>query len=172
LSVVIDPRTDTLYAATAGVGDFLWGVGIYKSTDGGNTWEEIFGGSQSYPLIDSFSQLAIDPRNSNTILAGGQTSYRSFDGGRTWEPMGVGSFGGFSSGAVAMAVDANNPDIVYVGTRTGLLKSTDLGTNWSAIASLAVGVTQIVLDPNTPDTIYVCTKVGIFKSIDGPPPGP
>jgi photosystem II stability/assembly factor-like uncharacterized protein len=66
-----------------------------------------------------------------------------------------------------MAMDPNNPDIVYVGTASGLLKSTDLGTNWSAIASLTVGINQIVLDPHIPDTIYVRTRVGIFKSIDG-----
>ena len=173
-SLVIDPRnSDTLYAATVGDLDSdASSAGIYKSTDAGNTWQGVFAGSQRYyqpypQPVDNFTQLAIDPRNSDTILVGGVRSERSFDGGRTWEPIGVGSFGWLSNRVYAMAMDPNNPDIVYVGTGTGLLKSTDLGTSWSAIASLTVGVKEIVLDPNTPDTIYVGTGAGIFKSTDG-----
>ena len=169
-SVVVDPqKSDTLYAATVGDLDGSpFTAGIYKSTDGGNTWQALFAGFQRYPqTTGSFFQLAVDPRNSDTMLAGGQASYRTFDGGKTWEPIGVGSFGWFGNWVAAMAMDPNNPDIVYVGTATGLLKSTDLGTSWTAIASLTGQVDQIILDPNTPDTIYVATRSGIFKSTDG-----
>jgi photosystem II stability/assembly factor-like uncharacterized protein len=167
-SIVIDPRnSDILWAATPGDGDSGCCTGIYRSTDAGNTWQGVLTSFQRYAQpTGSFYQLAIDPRNSDTILAGGGTSYRSFDGGKTWEPIGVGSFGGWLGNVTAMVMDPNNPDIVYVGTGNGLLKSTDLGTSWSAIASLTVGVYKIVLDPNT-DTIYVGTRAGIFKSTDG-----
>src|SRR5439155_24131044 len=70
-SVAIDPRNpDTVYAAT-GYGDIdVLSPGIYKSTDAGKSWQKVFGDPEKPQLTDSFYQLAIDPRNPDTILAG------------------------------------------------------------------------------------------------------
>jgi photosystem II stability/assembly factor-like uncharacterized protein len=87
-TLVIDPKNpDIIYAGT-GDRDNLANDGIYKSTDGGRTWQSINAGLPVDPSGRHYSILtiAIDPTDSQTIYAGGFGGlYKSIDGGQSWD---------------------------------------------------------------------------------------
>ncbi|MEO5951232.1 MAG: hypothetical protein ABIQ44_02070, partial [Chloroflexia bacterium] len=95
--LALDPTNHTVYAATGDLrfGSFSFGSnGILKSTDMGATWQtkgaEVFGMALpeppgQFPQYDSVGKVAIDPRNSNTIIAGSKRGvFLSYNGGDTW----------------------------------------------------------------------------------------
>jgi photosystem II stability/assembly factor-like uncharacterized protein len=130
--IVIDRNNpEVVYVASPG---HLFGAnaerGIYKTTDGGRTWSKI-------KYIDEntgFSDIAMDPSNSNTLYAtsyqrrrtsccfngGGPGSgvWKSDDAGRTWNRLTSGLPSG-SLGRSAVSVSASNPNIVYVQVEAG-----------------------------------------------------
>src|SRR5580692_9814370 len=133
--------------------DLSVGDGIYKSTDAGKTWEHL--GLRDGQQIGG---LAIDPTNENRVFAavlghpyGPNTErgvYRSLDGGKTWERV---LYKDENTGAVQVAVDPKDPNIVYAdlwagrqgpwengawsGQQSGLFKSTDGGTTWKQLTT-------------------------------------
>ncbi len=136
--------------------------GLLKSNDRGITWQTVhpFG---SYTV-------AVSRTNANVVYSvstGGP--FRSTDGGQTFDPVGSGLPPSAAS-ASALAVDPQNPDIVYAAysTNAGVYKSVDGGAHWSASSS---GLPQavllaLVIDPAN-GTLYVCGYPGVFKSTDG-----
>ena len=69
----------------------------------------------------------------------------------------------------ALAIDPLTPGTLYAGTNSGVFKSTDAGSSWSA-ASMGLQGTRVValaIDPMTPRTLYAGTTTGVFKSTDG-----
>lgn len=186
-NIIVDPTNkDVVYVGELGA---LWGDsetrGVYKSTDGGATWENVF-------YIDEktgCSELAMDPNDPNTLYAcmwefrrtgwsfnsGGDKSglFKSTDGGKTWNKI----HNGFPSGKlgrIAMAVAPSNPDILYAVLETeqeegkGLYRSDNAGKSWNKLNSdfgLVVRpfyFSKIVIDPKDPD---VLVKAGLFGSI-------
>jgi photosystem II stability/assembly factor-like uncharacterized protein len=132
-----------------------FGDGLYKSADGGRTWRHL-------GLKDSerFSRIAIHPRNPRIVLAAAMGRafgdhdergiYRSSDGGATWQRT---LFVNASTGASDVAIDPENPDIVYAGMYdyrrqpwffrsggpgSGLYRSTDGGVSWSKLTDPAL----------------------------------
>ncbi len=97
-TLAIDPNNhNTIYAGTGDLnyGSFSMGSqGIFKSTDGGNTWTvlgaTVFGPdytepSGNYPQYDSVGKVRVDPNNSNNIVAGSKKGlWFSYDQGSTW----------------------------------------------------------------------------------------
>lgn len=105
--LAIDPRTaNTLYLATQ--------TGVYKSTDGGETF-------QATALTTSVGALTIDPRNTSTIYAaarqlGPNKLFKSTDGGANW----VTTSAGMTSDLVqALAIDPNDTSVIFAGTISG-----------------------------------------------------
>jgi photosystem II stability/assembly factor-like uncharacterized protein len=139
LALVIDPQsTGTLYAA------FEYG-GVFKSTDGGTSWNAANSGL--LPIWGSFSAvaLAIDPRNPSTLYAvsprgSGWGAFKSNDGGASWNPASSG-LPDWSSGMgdccyrPRLAVDPQNPDRVYLGAALNgmqrVFQSADGAATWS-----------------------------------------
>ena len=113
--LAIDPsNTSIIYAMTQN-------AGIYKSTNGGNSWIRILTGvtcSLGYTL-------AIDPVNPSTLYAGADCAvFKSTNGGVNWVPTLVTSYG------LALAIDPTDPGIIYAGTwGFGIYKSTDGGVD-------------------------------------------
>ena len=152
-TLTYDAANDTLYAGTGeshASGDSEAGMGIYKSTDGGNTWTQLPGsagyGSGFYGR--SISSIVVDPTNASVLYVGvarGVRGVSSVTGGATSNP------------PVAAAL--------------GLYKSTDGGNTFSFIwngAGSVRGVNRIELDPNTPSTVYAAAyQVGVWRSIGG-----
>src|SRR6476619_4579803 len=124
--IVIDPKNpETVYVASPG---HLFGPnperGIFKTTDGGKTWNKV-------KFIDDdtgFTDLAIDPTNSNILYAAsyqrrrtgccfngggpGSALWKTEDGGRTWTKL-TGGLPSGPAGRIALDVARSNPNVVY-----------------------------------------------------------
>ncbi|GAG32407.1 unnamed protein product, partial [marine sediment metagenome] len=146
-------------------------AGFRKSTDGGETWV----GRQVGPYWpwDAVVALAMTPTGFSpaTIYAvGNKDVYKSTDLGETWEPTGTPSISGGSPWA--LAVDPNNPNVIYVGThyyKGRFYKSMDGGNTWSIKAN---GLppdcpSSIVIDPRNSDVYVGLSEGGVYKSTDG-----
>jgi len=146
--------------------------GVWKTTNGGTTYEPIFDGEGSY----SIGCLALDPNNPNVLWVGtgennsqrsvsyGDGLYRSVDGGKHFEKVGLEN----SEHIGMIAIDPRNSDVVFVaaqgplwnaGDDRGLYKTTDGGATWEKILEVDddTGVSEIHLDPRDPDTMYAVT---------------
>ena len=68
-----------------------------------------------------------------------------------------------------MVIDPTNPQILYVGTDQGILKSTNAGESWITINRGVPDVTieALAIDPKSPLILYAGTSKGIIKSING-----
>jgi photosystem II stability/assembly factor-like uncharacterized protein len=125
--------------------------GVYKSTDGGNTWSKSLFVSDSTGGID----IIMDPTNPNKMMAAmwervrrpnvshlyGPSSgiYRTFDGGNNWELIppstGLPDPSAQNVGRIGLALSLSNTNIIYALYTDGnyiisLFKSTDFGNNW------------------------------------------
>ncbi len=128
--LTVDPHDpQTIWIGTIGHGH------IYRSTDGGQTWEERDNG-----IVLEFDQLSfrgftVDPRTSDIVYAMGETNDESLGGPRPWK----GGVGG----------------VIY--------KTTDAGENWVKIwdGGMPSSLTRYMwIDPDNPDVLFVST--GIF----------
>jgi photosystem II stability/assembly factor-like uncharacterized protein len=119
-AVTIDPRSpDTVWVGTGEAwtrNSVSIGDGIYKTTDGGNTWMHL-GLPDSERIVD----IGIDPRDSNAVYAcvtgrlwsdsAERGVYKTTDGGATWQQVLKGA--NLSTGCASLSIDQQNPDIVY-----------------------------------------------------------
>ena len=106
-----------------------------------------------------------DPRVVYAALSSGGV-FRSADGGVTWTAP-----GGIMAGQVvfSLAVDPENPSIVYAGTYDGVWKTASGGAAWTIFPDHLAGVPvlELVIDPARRQTVYAGTIRGIFRSDDG-----
>lgn len=186
-SIQINPdNPDVVYVGVLGA---LWGDsaerGVYKTTDGGTTWEKIKYINESTGCSD----LAMDPENPDVLYAafwefrrtgysfnsGGMNSglYKTTDGGKTWNKIHNG-FPAGKLGRIAIAVAPSNPDILYTVIESeknedkGLYRSDDGGASWEhqnndfELTVRPFYFSRIVIDPQDPDK--VC-KAGYLGSI-------
>lgn len=188
--VRIHPKNpDVVYVAAMG---HLFGAnqerGVFRSKDGGKTWEKVLFRSDKAGAFD----LILDPSNPNTIYAttwqikrtpyslesGGEGSaiYKSNDGGDTWTdisknkglPAGV-------LGKIGITVSPVNPNRVWAmveAKQGGLHRSDDGGENWIKVSDNPQIMQRpwyyfrVYADSQSVDTVYVL-NVGFHKSIDG-----
>lgn len=197
-SIVIHPtNNDTV---TVGVLGNLWGDsderGIYRTTDGGKTWKNIF----SVNAQTGCSELVADPTNPNIMYAafwevrrtaysfssGGDNSalYKTTDGGKTWNKI----HNGFPTGKLgrfAFAVASSDPNRLYAVVEAekdkGFYRSDDAGASWKFLnKDFEVVVrpfyfSRLVVDPKNPDIILKAGLSGYlskdggktFKAING-----
>ena len=171
--------------AYAAVGNFSGSPenGVYRSTDGGETWERV---SEGLPAQESLGRIAlgtapIDPsilyalivRSTDFELNG---LYRSADWGESWSllpslPEDIFSEDGQGQGAfnLFVRVDSQDAAIVYVGA-IDLWKSTDFGGSWTNVsetAGLHEDQRDIVFDPADPQSFYLIGDSGVWRSSDG-----
>lgn len=153
--IAIDPEnSNRLFVAACGK---LFGTnaerGIYRSTNGGDSWERVLFVSDSTAAID----VALKPDNPNVVYAamwervrglnyrksGGHTSglWKSTDGGNTWSEMTNGLPQGSNVGRPAIGVTPDDPNYVYAiyaddpGYFLGVYRSTDAGSSWTQLNS-------------------------------------
>jgi len=161
-TLAVDPNSpDTLLAAVSYYDDYWGYVGdeLHRSTDGGATWPLVGQGLPRIPLLPGshlkkIEELAIAPSNPNIAYAGlssgGVGVYRSVDGGITWAPTSgpfVEVYFGLSKRypyVLSVAVDEDNPDVVYVGTEHyGVWNTTDGGEHWYEWGIPSAGPSEI-----------------------------
>ncbi len=161
--------------------------GVYRTTDGGKSWELILHVDEGTGIAD----MVMDPSNPNKIIAATWTFDRdpdyfnsggpgsgiwvTHDGGDNWArrtakdglPKG-------DLGRIGIAIAASSPNIVYAlveAKENGLYKSTDGGASWKLVQKKQIGnrpfyYAELYVDPNNENTIYnVYTYIA--KSTDG-----
>ncbi len=185
-ALAIDPSSpQTIYAGTGEENfaqDSYSGVGILKSTDGGQTWTNYPG-----PFTQQYiGGLAVDPAKSSHVLAASTIGlYQSGDGGQTWTQV-------LNGIATSVYFDRAQPGVAWCalgnpfGSKlNGVYRSTDSGASWTLVdgsapdnlpAQADMGRIQIVNVPTSPNTAYaIVTTVingpgasltGVYKTID------
>jgi photosystem II stability/assembly factor-like uncharacterized protein len=174
-SLAIDPQNPTtLYAGNA-----LRGGGVFKTTDGGESWNTVNSGLPTGGVL----ALAINPQDPGTIYAIAQGNpqntggvFKSTDGGASWTVVNTG-LDGNAYFVSTLAIDPQNPDTVYAfGNDSGIYQTTNGGANWTSVGygMTAPGygrnadtVIALAFDPRDSNIIYAGASVGIFKSTDG-----
>ncbi|MGK0155642.1 MAG: photosystem II stability/assembly factor-like uncharacterized protein [Neolewinella sp.] len=107
--------------------------GVYKSTDGGESWQRI---NSLNPRPMYYSQLRIDPSNSDNIMICGTSLYRSTDGGKTFS----GNAGrGMHVDHHAEWIDPNDGNHIIHGCDGGIHVTYDAGKNWDQLNHVAIG---------------------------------
>ncbi|MGH7711908.1 MAG: glycosyl hydrolase, partial [Gemmatimonadaceae bacterium] len=168
--------SDIVYVAAQGP---LWAPGgdrgLYKTTDGGKTWEQVLKISENTGVSD----VVLDPRNPDVLVAtayqrrrhfftlinGGPESaiHRSSDGGKTWTKVNTG-LPNEELGRIGVAISPVNPDILYAiveaaNRRGGIFRSSDNGVTWERRMDYNQGSPMyygdIFPDPVDVDRIYV-----------------
>ncbi len=182
-NIVIDPRdSNVVYVAAQGP---LWGPagdrGLFKTTDGGKTWNKILNIDENTGVTD----LVIDPRNPDiihaasyqrrrhvwTLINGGPGSgiHRSTNGGKTWKKLGGGLPGG-ELGRIGLASAPTDPDTIYAiiesaNNSGGIFRTTNNGITWSKrnpFDQQGQYYSHLVVDPVNKDRLYV---MSVFNQV-------
>ncbi len=147
--------------------------GLFKSTDGGNTWRKL---TQGLPTEVVQIYVAIAPSNTRRLYATLVTPqsggiYRSDDAGESWEqattdPRPAKRIGG--GDLPVPKVDPKNADVVY-STSIVTWKSTDGGKTWTGIRGAPGGddYQNIWINPHNPDIILLVSDQGAIVSVNG-----
>jgi photosystem II stability/assembly factor-like uncharacterized protein len=153
-----EPRV--LYAGMWSLG--LGGGGIYKSTDGGESWTELRG--MAGQAVRALAMATSDPR---IVIAGTRDGvFRSDDAGERWRrisPLGHAEIRTLES----VAIDPRDPDMVYVGTWHLPWKTTDGGRSWTLIHKGILDdsdVFSLAVNPADPNTLYIGACSGIYRT--------
>jgi photosystem II stability/assembly factor-like uncharacterized protein len=170
-----------------------YGDGVYKSTDGGKTWNNV--GLKSSEHI---GKIVIDPRDSDTVYVAAQGPlwapggdrglYKTTDGGKTWKAVLTISE---NTGVTDVVMDPRDSNVLYAaayqrrrhvwtlingGPEAAIYKSTDGGANWKKLTAglpkEEMGRIGLALAPSEPDTVYALIEAargsgGFFRSKDG-----
>ena len=175
--IMIDPRnSNVVYVASQGQ---AWGPGgergLYKTTDGGKTWNRIL----EIGEYTGVSDMEMDPRNPDILYAashqrerrvyskidGGPESaiYKSTDAGATWTKQTKGLPKG-DVGRIGLALSPANPDIIYAvielpESKSGFYRSSDMGESWEKRSDKGTSSPQyyneVYADPKDPDVIIL-----------------
>jgi photosystem II stability/assembly factor-like uncharacterized protein len=186
--VIVDPKNANVVFVAALGHPFGPNIerGIFRTTDGGKTWERVLYQDENTGGID----IAFDPDNTNVLFAslwqvrrtpwsltsGGPGSglYRSGDGGTTWKRLEEHGLPKGPYGRVGIAMAANS-DRVYAlieANEGGLYRSDDSGETWQLVnddrsfQQRAWYYMHVIADPQDFETVYIA-NVDFYKSSDG-----
>ncbi len=141
-------------------------VTVYKTRDGGQTWEQ-------FPPFSSrrVTTLAIDPQLPATVYSGtmGDAVYKSPDGGQHWLPHNVG-LKEHVSYVNKFVFHPVRSEIIYLATTVGVFRTTDGGRLWeeqmAGMKEVHI-VVALAMDPKNPALLYAGTTGGAYRSRDG-----
>jgi photosystem II stability/assembly factor-like uncharacterized protein len=162
-----------------------WQGGVWKTTDGGITWQQsvnglyvhVGGTNEPFEVTSNYRMLIMDEQNPETLYTGNlgwwfPTLYRSTDGGGTWQGLLDGTtvdkgWLPWGISVESIAVHPINPNIIFFGTSGYALRTLDGGTNWHQVYTDKIGDTwrgrgieitlcnRVVFDEQHPDTFYI-----------------
>ncbi|MFO7980639.1 MAG: hypothetical protein R6V00_07395 [Candidatus Aminicenantes bacterium] len=171
--------------------------GVWKTTNGGTTWEPIFDGQPAASIGD----IALEPGNPDVVYVGtgesnvrnsvsfGNGVYKSTDGGNSWRYLGLKDTEHISR----IVINPHNPDVVYVGAvgrafgpnpARGVFVSRDGGRNWekTLYKDQWHGISDMDINPKNPNIVFAGLwrflrkpwtfesgdrEGGVFRSVDG-----
>jgi len=205
-AIAIDPQSPkTIWVGTGEAwtrNSVSIGNGIYKSTDGGDSWKNM-----GLPNSERIAKILIDPKNNDTVYAcvpgrlwsdsEDRGVYKTTDGGMTWNKILKG--GNASTGCAMMSMSSQDSKTLFVSLwdfrrkgwtfRSGgenptassgssLFKTTDGGATWQELDEESVkglpakpwGRIAVTMAPSKPDVVYAMiesTRSALFRSEDG-----
>ena len=176
--------------------DLSVGNGVYKSSDGGRTWQHL-----DLQDAQQIASIIVDPKDANRVFVAAQGHpygpneqrgiFRSLNGGRTWEKV---LYKDENAGGMDLVFDPRNSQVIfaslwasrrppwttgggYDGPGSGLYKSTDGGSSWRQLTRGLPGATEGIgrigptVSPSDPDRMYAWVNAkkgsGIYRSDDG-----
>ena len=194
--IVVDPtNSNRVFSATMGA---LYSTnperGLYRSTNGGDSWAQVLSVNDSTGCID----VVIDPEDPDHLLAAtwerirrpdrrrfgglGSGVYSSFDGGDSWSPVAGGLPPSSADvGRIGLAIAASDSRVVYaiyadeVGYFDGVYRSSDGGQNWVRVNDSALDWVyssygwwfgNIRVGPSDPDRVFVL-GLDLYRSTNG-----
>jgi len=181
-AVVIDPSDpNVIYAGLWEAREGPWenaewdghGGGIFKSTDGGNTWQQLAGGLPEAIVQAQFSISLSNPKRLLAAVATGEAVdlWVTDDAGANWrtittDPRPKGRIGG--GDLPVPMIDPKNPDTMYM-TSTVTYKSTDGGKTWVGFRGAPGGddYQGIWINPNNTDIIFLVSDQGAIITVNG-----
>lgn len=192
---VANSDPNVIYVGTGSAcmrGNIQTGRGVYKSTDGGDSWSFV-----GLPDAGLIGKVAVHPKDPEVayVAAVGQPFgdneqrgvFRTTDGGDNWEKV---LYVSDSTGVVDLALNPNNPREIYAGlwngqrkpwtmisgsTEGGIYKSTDGGDNWERLSdglpNGVVGKTSVTVSPSDPSRVWALVEAprpngGLYRSDD------
>ncbi len=158
----VESDPDVLYIGGAG-------GGVWKTVNGGATWEPVFDAQPALPI----GALAVFQANPEIVWAGtgegnlhesalsGDGVYRSLDGGRTWRHAGLAGTGHIAR----IVLHPTNPEVAWVAalgsmwtenSERGVFKTVDGGRTWSQVLAVdaKTGAADLAIDPRNPLKLY------------------
>ncbi|MBZ5566354.1 MAG: glycoside hydrolase [Acidobacteriia bacterium] len=166
--------------------------GVFRSTDGGKTWQKILYKDENTGAIE----LAFDPKNSQTLYAclwsarrppwttgntfdgPGSGMFKSIDGGNTWQPLTQGlPTWADGLGRIGIGIAPSNPSRMYAlvdanPDKGGLYRSDNAGQTWTRVNNenrlwgRGSDFAEVKVDPRNPDEVYVA-NICSYRSMDG-----
>ncbi len=185
--ILIHPtNSDIVYVSSMGP---LWNAGgergIYKTTDGGKTWNQIFKLDEHTGVAD----MQMDPRNPDVIYAASQQRrrhvftyigggpgsgvFKTKDGGASWDTINKG-LPAVDKGRIGLALSPSNPDFIYAiveaaDGKGGFYRSTNQGASWTKMSKYTTSgnyYQEIVCDPLNEDKVFVM-DTWLHHTVDG-----
>jgi len=164
-SILIDHTNHSvMYIGTGDrdAGD-AYGLGVYRSTDGGETWQPWNAGISNHTV----GRLLMHPDNNMIILAATNGGlFRTANGGATWSRVEMGDF-------KDVVFKPNNPDIVYAAGNGNFFRSSNNGLSFTQVTNGLPGSSRsaIAVTPANPNYVYVILTngdsfKGLYRSTD------
>jgi len=158
----------------SGASIYMAGSGLFKSTDGGDTWKPLTKGLPGASEGVGRIGIAVAPSNPNRVYVSAEATkgagiYRSDDAGESWQQVNSDRrIGGRGPGAMGVAVAPDNPDVLYVANTT-TWKSTDGGKTFVGWKGAPGGddYQRLWISPENPQIIALTADQGAAISVNG-----
>ncbi len=158
-AIAVDPHDpDVFYVGTQQ-------SGIYKSIDGGLSWQSANDGIDRVYI----TSLIVDPASPSTIYASvdGGGFYKSMDGAKSWLPTNNGIHITGSGGFSQVVIDPKNSQYLYAASGNELYQSIDGGISWGNIYIPQIyGISNLAVDSSDGNAIYIAGNTNIYRSRD------
>jgi uncharacterized protein (TIGR03437 family) len=192
-SVLFDPTNGQIAYAALGMPFGAFENGVYKSTDGGQSWHSMRGsGANALPITNvGRISLAIAPSSPATLYAAYHNYtdgslmdiFKTTDGGNLWNPThspdicqtytSTGVLQGQCWYDMTLRVNPTNPDVVFAGGQLSIIETVDGGATWVDVTSSGFNQQQAIHSDFhdlqfTPDggTLYVANDGGMYTTTD------
>lgn len=172
--IAIDPNDSNIIYISTGDDDAgdSFSVGVWKSTDGGTTWNQTGLNPSNSP--SSMNDIYINPTNSNELwVATNSGVYRTTNAGSSWSVTLAGT------NVKDIKLKPGDPDTIYAASQTTFYRSVNGGVSFNIISNgTPTGSGRLVIDvtPANPEVVYIVSSLpsnqnwafqGIYKSTDG-----